>query len=83
MASKLLPPQEKSGLLLRVPLTARTVKEVSSPRGFEFVVNQKRPVIKLQKINVLKGWVVKFKFWDVSFLGKGTISKIKFFSLLK
>jgi hypothetical protein len=31
------------------------VAEVKTPRGFEFVVDQKKPVVKLVRINVSKG----------------------------
>ncbi len=40
---------------VRIPLTARSVAEVKTPRGFEFVVDQKKPVVKLVRINVSKG----------------------------
>ena len=36
-------------------MTARSVKEVATPRGFEFVVDRKVPVVKLARIDVAKG----------------------------
>ncbi len=47
--------QEKSGLKVRIPLRARSVKEAVTPRGFEFYVNHKKPVLKLNQVDVKKG----------------------------
>ncbi len=47
--------QEKSGLKVRIPIKARTVKEVFTPRGFEFYVNHKKPVLKLYQVDEKKG----------------------------
>ena len=41
-------------------MTARSVKEVATPRGFEFVVDRKVPVVKLARIDVAKGEASNF-----------------------
>ena len=47
--------QEKSGLKVRIPLKARSVKEAVTPRGFEFYVNHKKPVLKLHQVDEKRG----------------------------